>query len=298
MSMELEKIEEEIFSIRSKLSELKRRIAEHEEEANRQVAQRDALHARIREIKENNKEVLDIIRGIREEAREIRARLSELFERLRSLKEERENIRAQLSGVRVPNIDEESIIKKIQEIDTMIETRPLRPEEERRLFEETKRLTRLLNDVRKKNSATSRLRAISEEAAKIREEIQQLKEKLAEKREQLNNYRDSFNQIKEQIMAVKEKADKYHQAYLEAKKKAQLLEAERILLSSRLVELQDYVRKVREEQAKTREHMVKERMKLQAIQKLNSGGKLTFDEMKVLLEDEKAWEILTKKSSV
>jgi uncharacterized coiled-coil DUF342 family protein len=61
------------------------------------------------------------------------------------------------------------------------------------------------------------------------------------------------------------------------------------------VELQEFVKKRREVELKTREYMLKEKVKSRAIEKLAHGEKLTFDEMKVLMEDEEAWAAAVRK---
>jgi len=293
---DIETIEEEIFGIRLKLGELRRKMRETESEVERAVAERESIHAKIRQIKEENKATLDRVKQLRTEAREIRDKLAHIFGELKKKAEERKVLRERLSSLKPLSYTEEELERRIHESDEMIQTRPMRPGEEKKLFEEARRLSRLLTEVRKRNNVANQLRALSDEAARMREEVHKLKAQLEEKSMELDQHREALGQVRAHILNLKEEADKHHQVFLEKRKDAQLIEAERILLSSRLTELQDLVRKVRASQAKSREVSLKEKIRLQAIEKVNSGGKLTFDEMKVLLEDEDAWQLVAKKA--
>jgi uncharacterized coiled-coil DUF342 family protein len=92
--------------------------------------------------------------------------------------------------------------------------------------------------------------------------------------------------LREKIKMLKEKADQWHNKYLEAKSKLQMLEAEKILLTSQIIDLQNTIKRYREEENSKKVSELKEKLKHQAKAKLLSGKKLSFEELKILIEDD------------
>jgi uncharacterized coiled-coil DUF342 family protein len=290
----LSAIEEEIFQIRGRIAEKKKILKELNAEAERHLRERDAIHERIWDIRSRNAETIEKIKVLREEIIGIREKLKSLSPEIQKRRIEKEQIIQQLGPIRQENLSEPQIVKRIRELEERIETEPLRPEEERRLYEEIKRLNKLLVEARRRIELSSRLKAVKDEVATLRGDAQSMREMLSAKVDELNKLREGLNTVMDSIRKLKPEADSHHQAYLEVKKKMQVVEAEIILLSSRLYELQDMVRKQKEEQARNRENAMKEKLRSQAMQKISAGGKLSFEEMKLLLEDESAWTLIAK----
>ncbi|RLG06030.1 MAG: hypothetical protein DRN59_03660, partial [Thaumarchaeota archaeon] len=69
-----------------------------------------------------------------------------------------------------------------------------------------------------------------------------------------------------------------------------------ILITSRIIEIQERPEKYRQAGEERRQRMIKERLKREAKLKLESGKKLTFEELKALIEDGEPLEELLKKS--
>jgi uncharacterized coiled-coil DUF342 family protein len=288
-------VEEEIFQIRSKLSELRRRQAEFEEMARAEMEKRDKIHERIKEIKERNSEYLNRMQEVRNNIAEMRARLDEVVKKINELRTLKENLLSQHVGDNLKGYSGYDVMRRIRELEERIETSILRPEEERKLYEELRNLTKILADVQKREDIAEKVKEYNSQLAPLVEEARKLREQIRLKREELNSLKETIQAVKDAIQELKPEADKHHQAYLDYKNKAAMADAESILLTSRLVELQEFVKKRREVELKTREYMLKEKVKSRAIEKLAHGEKLTFDEMKVLMEDEEAWAAAVRK---
>ncbi|MEM4306464.1 MAG: hypothetical protein QXD61_10885, partial [Candidatus Caldarchaeum sp.] len=151
-------------------------------------------------------------------------------------------------------------------------------------------------EVQKREGVAEKLRELNNSVAPLYEEARNLREQIKRKKEEIQAARETIQSVKDLIMQLKPEADEYHNAYLEARKKAQMCEAEEILLTSRLVELQEFVKKRREFELRAREYMMKEKIKSKAMEKLSKGEKLSFEEMKLLFEDDSAWMSATGKS--
>lgn len=288
-------VEEEIFQIRSRLSELRKKRAEYEEEASKNIEKRDKIHERIKEIKEKNASYLEKVASLRNEIAELRAKLDEVVNKISMMRAEKDKLFSQQVADNTKGYTAHEIMRRMRELEDRIETEILRPEEERRLYEEIRNLSSILAEVQRREGVAEKLREINSQIAPFAEEAKTLKELIRMKKEELQSAREAIQAVRDMIQELKPEADSYHQAYLECKKKAQMAEAEEILLISRLVELQEFAKKHRELTLRTREYALKEKVKSKALEKLSQGEKLSFEEMKVLMEDETAWELLTKK---
>ncbi len=294
----IQAIEEEIFQIRAKLVELKKKKAEYEEEAARNLEKREKIHLRIKEIKEKNSFYLDRISSLKGEITELRAKLDEVVTKIKEMRNEKRKLLSQHMAGSVKGYTAQEIMRRIRDLEERIETDILRPEEERRIYDELRNLSNLLAEIQKREEVAEKLREINNSMEPLVEESKKIKESIRMKGEELQALREALQSVKDMIQELKPEADVYHNAYLEAKKKAQMAEAEEILLISRLYELQELVKKHRVAVLKAREYMLKEKAKSKALEKLSHGEKLSFEEMKVLMEDETAWDNLVKRSNV
>jgi len=290
-------VEEEIFQIRSKLSELRRQKAEFEEMSRIEMEKRDKIHERIREIKEKNSENLNKMQELRNTIAEMRAKLDEVVKKINELRALKENLVSQQVGNNQRGYSGYEVMRRIRELEERIETNILRPEEERKLYDELRSLTKILSEIQKREDIAEKLKEYNSQLAPLVEEARKLREQIRLKREELNSMKEAVQAVKDAIQELKPEADKHHQAYLEYKNKAAMADAESILLTSRLVELQEFVKRHREVELKTKEYMLKEKVKSRAMEKLSHGEKLSFDEMKVLMEDEEAWAAAVRKPS-
>ncbi|MCS7137202.1 MAG: hypothetical protein NZ941_02400 [Candidatus Caldarchaeum sp.] len=288
-------VEEEIFQIRARLAELRKKKVEYEEEVTKSVEKRDKIHARIKEIKEKNSAYLERVAQLREELVQLRSKLDEVVKKINEKRNEKESLLSTQIADNAKGYTGQELIRRMRDLEERIETEILRPEEEKKIYEELRQLNKLLAEVQKREGVAEKLRELNASTAPLYEEAKSLREQIKRKREELQAARDAIQSVKDLIQQLKPEADIHHNAFLEAKKKAQMCEAEEILLVSRLVELQEFVKKSRELEMRTREYMMKEKIKTRALEKLSQGEKLSFEEMKLLMEDDSAWSALTKK---
>ncbi|MEM0440289.1 MAG: hypothetical protein QXF45_00500 [Candidatus Caldarchaeum sp.] len=289
-------VEEEIYQIRARLAELRKKKAEYEEEAQKALEKRDKIHARIKEIKEKNSSYLERVSQLRSELAELRARLDEVVKKINEKRLEKQTILSTQIADNAKGYTGQEIIRRIRDLEQRVETEILRPEEEKKIYEELRHLNKLLAEVQKREGVAEKLRELNNSTAPLYEEARALREKIKQKKEELQAAKDAIQSVKDLIQQLKPEADTHHNTFLEMKKKAQMCEAEEILMISRLVELQEFVKKSRELEIRTREYMMKEKIKTRAMEKLSHGEKLTFEEMKLLMEDESTWNVLIKKT--
>ncbi|MEM0481460.1 MAG: hypothetical protein QXM16_01030 [Nitrososphaerota archaeon] len=288
MSIE-DEISREISELKDKISELDRKIEEINTKINKSVSERDKIHDRMREIREKVKKLKEERASLVEEGRVLRREVRELRQKLLNYVIEKRQLRGELKNLRL-SMDVNRIKKRLDEIDLYLASHRVSREEERKLFEEASKLEAMLIDYEKALKIHLSLNELSPQMEEVRRDLE-------EKRKRLESVTARLSQISMEMEALnnlydnlKSEADRHHSSYIEAREERDRLEAERILAASRIYELYRLLRGKREELLKRRISEVKAKRKKEAIEKLERGEKLEFEEMKILLEDETLWQ--------
>jgi len=242
---------------------------------------------------------LEKLRSLRAADDEERGRLSrlrdELAKRRGELRARRMRLgeaRAELRRLKSIKETPEEIRKKIDDIDWRIQTQPLPREEERRLSGILDELHKRLALAERKAQLEEEVKVLEGEVAVIAEEIQKLRNEIGEVKGRLSAIFEQKKALREKIQELKAKSDEWHAKYREAKERLMRLEAERILISSRAAELHERLERLKRDEEARQLMRARERLKAEALSKLSSGKKLTFEEFKALLEDEEMLERL------
>ena len=243
---DVEEIENKLFDLREKLRSLNLRIRESEEAVSSYAAKRDKIHEEMKPFSAELKKLRESRAEERARLQELREKLAEKKAELQARREELSKIKEELRKLRGVRDEPEEIKKRLEEIDWRIQTMPLPREEERRLSEELIRLEQMLGQVQRKKQLKQKAEEIGSEIGALKEEIQALREEIGKLKGELSGSFEQSRALREKLTELKQKADGWHAKYLEAKKELQRLEAEKILLSSQIIELQNLLRKIRE----------------------------------------------------
>ncbi|MEM1922409.1 MAG: hypothetical protein QXO86_00425 [Nitrososphaerota archaeon] len=288
MSIE-EEISREIGELKERINEYDRRIEETTNRINKSLAERDKLHARMREIKEKVKLLKEEKSRLIEENRLLRRDVRELRQKLLNYIIEKKQLKGELKNLRL-SMDVNRIKKRLDEIDLYLASHRVSREEERKLFEEASRLEAMLVDYEKALKIHLSLNELSPQMEQVRDELEEKRKRLEESSSRINQISAELEMLNNTYDNLKNEADRHHSEYLEVRNERDRLEAERILAASRIYELYRLLRGKREEILKRRISEVKAKKKKEAIEKLERGEKLEFEEMKILLEDETLWQ--------
>jgi uncharacterized coiled-coil DUF342 family protein len=185
-----------------------------------------------------------------------------------------------------PRKSRSQLDKEIQDIEWKIQTTPLDLQEEKRLVEEVKQLEPQLNIYKKIEQQNKKI-------AELRKELKTLEAKANEHHQELIATAQKSQEFHATIIAkiseaknIKREADRLHSAYIQAKEQAKPLYQEMKEITEKKKKLQDAIREEDEKQKKNAEKNLKEKLELQARDKLQRGEKLSWDEFQLLADDD------------
>lgn len=279
-----DEIEQTIYELRNEIRNLDEKIKETSEKVTQYAKERDQIHEKMREIKlkvqslkQERTTLVECIKKLRKTTRELRQKLLNHVIEIKTL-------RGELRGLKLPS-DINTIKKRLDEIDLYLASHRVRRDEERRLFEEASRLEALLLEYEKALRINEYLTGISPTIDSLKKELDEkraLLEEMQKKQAEILREMDAMNATYNEY---KRQADDLHNRFVQMRERRDRLEAQRILLASKLYDLQKLLRGSREELAKRKISEIKEKKKKEVMAKLSKGKKVEFEELKILLED-------------
>ena len=280
----LDNLEEEAAELRETRNELFARIGKYRdqrdslnessskirEEALKHKEERDRLNASIQEIKKSLGPLFD-------DLDETRQKLSKTDQALRTEYRSRPN--------------KTQVQKDLQETEWEIMTTPTREilDREEQLITRAAKLRKTLEGFKslekqqvKKMDIMAEKKATENDITSIREEIQKLAERSQEHHEKMIMF---FEKADEE----KKRADETHRRYVETIQEVEKVKDEINMIMPQINALRNGI-KVKDMKAQERRRMSvqerKEQMRQEALKKMESGEKLTFEDMKLIYGEE------------
>jgi uncharacterized coiled-coil DUF342 family protein len=239
---------------------------------------------------------------LRQEIRELKNERDNLNENVKTLKqqrdEERAKIRVHIEEIKAhnqkiaelkkkaPRENRRDLQKEFDDIEWKIQTTSLDMQEEKRLMERVKQLETQLSVYKKMDQ---HIKKISE----LRKELEPFEAKADATHQELTDIAKRSQELHAKMIAkiaeskdVKSEADRLHDAYIKAKEQVRPLHEEIKKLTGQKRKLQIAVREEDEKRKKSVEQALKEKLGSQAKDKLERGEKLSWDEFKLLAEDD------------
>jgi uncharacterized coiled-coil DUF342 family protein len=278
----------EISRITQQLAALREKVNHANAETKVHVEKRDKLNEEFKKL--------------RQEIHELKNERNNLNEKVKTLKQQRDEtrtrIRANIEEVKVhsqkitelkkktPRESRRELQKKFEDIEWRIQTTPLDREEEKRLIENVKQLETQLNIYKKIDQHVKKI-------AELRKEIETLETNADTAHQELTETAARSQEIHAKMIAkisesknIKGEADSLHGVYIQAKEQVKPLREEIKKLTEQRKKLQDTLRQEDEKRKKNAEQALKEKLETQARDKLQRGEKLSWDEFKLLADDD------------
>jgi uncharacterized coiled-coil DUF342 family protein len=278
----------EIAEVTQQLAALREQINNVNAETKTQVEKRDKLNEQFKKIRleiqelknerDNLNEKVKTLKQQRDEARtKIRANIEEVKTHSQRVKELKKKI---------PRVRRRELQKEFEDIEWKIQTTSLDMQEEKRLVENVKQLEAHLNIYRKIDQHVKKL-------SELRKELEPLEANAATAHQELTEIAERSQEIHAKMIAkiteskaVKAEADSLHAIYVQAKEHAKPLHEEFKRLTEHRKNLQDDVREEDKKRKKNAEDALKEKLGSQARDKLQRGEKLSWEEFKLLADNE------------
>jgi uncharacterized coiled-coil DUF342 family protein len=278
----------EIARITQQLAALREQVNKANSETQLHVEKRDKLNEQFKKL--------------RQEIHELKNERNNLNEKVKTLKQQRDaaraKIRANIEEVKThsqkitelkkktPKESRRELQKEFEDIEWKIQTTPLDMQEEKRLIEKVKQLETQLNIYKKIDQHVKKI-------AELRKDLETLETNADAAHQELTETAKKSQEIHAKMIAkisesekIKGEADSLHGAYIKAKEQVKPLHDEIKKLTEQRKRLQDAVREEDEKRKKNAEQALKEKLESQARDKLQRGEKLSWDEFKLLSEDD------------
>jgi uncharacterized coiled-coil DUF342 family protein len=278
----------EIAGITQQLTALREQINNANAETHAYIEKRDKLNEQFKKLRleiqalknerDNLNEKVKTLKQQRDEARaKIRVNIEEVKVHSQRIKELKK---------KAPRASRVALQKEFEEIEWKIQTTPLDMQEEKRLIENVKQLETQLNIYKKIDQHAKKI-------AELQKELKTLEANADAAHQELTETAKKSQEIHAKMIAkinesknIKSEADRLHGICIQAKEQGKPLHEEFKRLTEHRKKLQDAAREEDEKRKKNAEQSLKEKLESQARDKLQRGEKLSWDEFKLLADDE------------
>lgn len=278
----------ELDRISRQLSTLREQANSANAETKKHVQKRDKLNEKFKKL--------------RQEISEFQNERDTLNEKVKALKQQRENARAKIRThieeiknhkqkiqefkKKTGREDRRNLQKEFNDIEWKIQTTPLEMQEEKRLVERVRQLETRLSVYKK---IDQNIKKISE----LRKELESFEAKANVAHQELTEIAERSQDVHAKMIAkiteskdIKAEADGLHSAYIQEKEQAKPLREEIKKLTEQKRKLQLAIREEDEKRKRSVKQALKEKLGSQARDKLQRGEKLSWDEFKLLADED------------
>jgi phosphoserine phosphatase len=281
---------EDLEFLRAKLRELKTQARDELE-----VLRRDRDQMReYKAIRDNhNKEVRGLIESVkaeREERDRINKDISEAKDRrtaihaqLKSLYDEIRDLRSNLVGS--PSTDQRRMMRRVEELEWRQQTDQLTRDEELSIVEEIAKIEAKLVKIGQEKEKQDKISELRRLARKLKEEASEAHAKVIELSERSQIHHQEVVRIRPTLEEYKKSADTAHKNFVEWLKKVKDGEAKLKEFRTQIEDIQGKLRKFSTEKRDFEQKEMRDQQKAQerertdaAVEKMQSGKRLTFDE--------------------
>lgn len=276
--------------MREELNGLTSQLDEALEDGRRSADSRDAYHSKMKDARAR-------IAELRQKRQELSQQIDEAFAASQALRrsmrekiQEAENVKSILKSTKVGYYTAEKLERKIAKAEWRIQTGLIGPKEERRLFEEISRVERMLEETKVKRGTLRRLRGLSDQIDEIKNALKKNSDKIESLMRKRPALTREIRDLAKEYRKLRKLGDESHEKFVRARVLQRGIEDKRILVISRLKALGYKARTARQTAVKKREHALKQRIVATAAEKMKRGEKLSFEEFRILMEQDQAEE--------
>jgi uncharacterized coiled-coil DUF342 family protein len=277
----IEWINQQFATLREQITNTHAEIQKHVEKRNKLNEQLKKLRLGIHELK-NERDGLNAevktLKQLRDKQRaKIRATVDELKVHNQKITELKK---------KTPRASRRELQREFEDIEWKIQTSMLDMQEEKRLVENVKQLETHLNTYKKIDVHAKKI-------AELREELESLEAVAESAHQELTKRAERSQHIHAKMIVkisesenIKGEADSLHSAYVQAKEQIKPLHEEFKRIAENRKKLQDAIREEENRKKKKTEKVLKKKLEIQVRNKLQRGEKLSWNEFKLLSEDE------------
>ncbi len=261
------------------------------EQIKKQRDERDRLNESAKKLRDEAKRHREKRDGINARVQEIKKRLGPLFEELDEKKEKLSNAERRLENEYRSRPDKNRVERDLNRIEWEVMTTPTKEilDREDELIQRASRLRQTLIEYRKlEKQKDQRIDVLADKKA-TEIEIRAIREEMGKLSEESQGHHEKMIMFYEQADAEKKKADEAHGRYVEKIEEVDGVKEEINALMPQINALRDGLRladvKVSERRKMSAQQRM-ETMRQEALRKMENGGKLTFEDLRLIYGDE------------
>ena len=281
---------EDIEFLRARLRELKTQAREDLEVLRRN---RDKMREYKNLRDSHNKEVRGLIESVKaereardkinKEINDAKQRRTAIHAQLKSIYDEIRDLRSNIVGS--PSTDQRRMMRRVEELEWRQQTEQLSMDEEKSIVEEIARIEAKLVEIGQEKEKQDRISELRRLARRLKGEASEAHSKVLELSEQSQIHHQEVVRIRPELEELKRSADTSHQNFVEWLKKVKEGEGKLKEIRDQIDEIYGKIRRHESEkrdsarQEKRDIQMAHEQERLDAaVEKLQAGKRLTFDE--------------------
>jgi uncharacterized coiled-coil DUF342 family protein len=281
----IEQLNKELAATRQERDESNTQAKEWAEKRNKIYDQIKALQTEVKHLKEQRDEInlqVQVLKTAREKAK---AERNEKHQKLTQIREKIKALEPKKPSTRLKDLE-----KAIQSIEWKIQTSSLSVKEEKALVDQVRVLEVQRVAHKQLQELTDKMVDMQTEAKALGTQAKLNHEKLSQLAKESQGFHEKLIGVLNNIKSLRQNADEAHQKYVEIHQKADEGHERYVGIQRQIRALKDELAKKEKEHYGARGRALREEATKKAQEKLKRGEKLTWDEFKLLTEQEEATE--------
>lgn len=280
--------EKETEQLSKRLAELNAQRKEAADQMIKVADERDGINEKVRTLRAEILEKKDKRDRLNEQVQDYKLQRTALREKIYDKIDEIQTMRQkkELIAKRKPQRSHRSLQDEVDDLDWEIQTTLLTSQEEKELVEQVRQLETELSVHKKHERLLQRIHELQAEIKATDAQGRAVYEALKAAAQRSQEFHKEMIIKIEDSKKLRAEANRLHQLFLEAKEKATSIKAEIIQVSNGLRRIKGEIREEEDQKRKQSEESLREKLQAAAKEKLKRGEKLTWDEFKLLNEDQ------------
>jgi uncharacterized coiled-coil DUF342 family protein len=285
IEQKIEQLNKELAATRQERDGLNTQAKEWAEKRNKTHDQIKTLQTEVKRLKEKRDEInlqVQVLKAAREKAK---TEKNEKHQRITQIREKIKTLEPKKPSTRLKDLE-----KAIQSIEWKIQTSSLSVKEEKALVDQVRVLEVQRVAHKQLQELTDKMVELQTEAKASGTQAKLNHEKLSQLAQQSQEFHEKLIGVLNNIKSLRLNADEAHQKYMGIRQKADESHERYVGIQRQIKALKDELAKREKEHYGERSRALREEVTKRAQEKMKRGEKLTWDEFKLLTEQEEATE--------
>ena len=275
----LEKLSQDLTSLQHQLERLNK-------EAEHWADKRNTIHTQIKDLRIEAAKAREQRNTANTKAKALKTKRNQTRALSKDRKAESKQLTKtlQLLNKKKPKRPVDAVKREKEQIEWQIQTSSLTLQEERRLVEQVNQLETQLGIYEEIDNARQKIRELQDTVEKMNAVAAHAHTGVLELAQKSQEFHQRAMSITERVEVLQKDADAAHQNFVASRRKARKFYEEYVEVKQRIKSIKEELAEKEEKEKRERREDMRKKMKAEAREKLEKGGKLTWEEFKLLDE--------------